>query len=59
VFKNRLTGRIFGFKRNEVTGDCRKLYDKEMGMEREMISAYKKVFRKSEAKRPLGRPRSR
>jgi hypothetical protein len=66
VFKNRLTRRIFGFKRNELTRDCRKLHDKELhnleylvGMEREMISAYEKVFRKPEARRRLWTPRRR
>jgi hypothetical protein len=29
MFENRVLRRIFGPKRGEVTGECRKLYDKE------------------------------
>jgi hypothetical protein len=29
VFENRVLRRIFGPKRNEVTGDCRKLHNEE------------------------------
>jgi hypothetical protein len=30
VFENRVLKRIFGPKRDEVTGDCRKLHNKEL-----------------------------
>jgi hypothetical protein len=30
VFENRVLRRIFGLKRVEVTGGCRKLHDKEL-----------------------------
>jgi hypothetical protein len=30
VFENRVLRRIFGPKRDEVTGECRKLHNKEL-----------------------------
>jgi hypothetical protein len=30
VFENRVLRRIFGSKRDEVTGDCRKLHNQEL-----------------------------
>jgi hypothetical protein len=30
VFENRVLRRIFGAKRDEVTGECRKLYNEEL-----------------------------
>jgi hypothetical protein len=30
VFENRVLRRIFGTKRDEVTGDCRKLHNEEL-----------------------------
>jgi hypothetical protein len=30
VFENRVLRRIFGPKRDEVTGECRKLHDEEL-----------------------------
>jgi hypothetical protein len=30
VFENRVLGSIFGPKRDEVTGECRKLHNKEL-----------------------------
>jgi hypothetical protein len=43
VFENRALRRIFGFKRDELTGYWIKLHNEEL----------------SEGKRPLGRPRRR
>ena len=31
VFENRVLRRIFGPKREEVTGECRKLHNEELG----------------------------
>jgi hypothetical protein len=45
VFENRVLRRIFGPKRDEVTGECRKLHSEEVV--------------KPEGKRPLGRPKRR
>ena len=30
VLENKVLGRIFGFKRDEVTGECRKLHNEEL-----------------------------
>jgi hypothetical protein len=30
VFENRVLRRIFGLKRDEVTGDCRKIHSEEV-----------------------------
>ena len=30
VFENRVLRRVFGFKRDEVTGECRKLRNEEL-----------------------------
>jgi hypothetical protein len=30
VFENRVLGRIYGLKRDEVTGECRKLHNEEL-----------------------------
>jgi hypothetical protein len=83
VFENRILRRILGPKRDEVTGEWRKLHSEElhnlysspdiirriksrrmrwaghvarMGEERKV---YTVLVRKSEGKRPLGRPRRR
>jgi hypothetical protein len=83
VFENRVLRRIFGPKRDEVTGEWRKLHNEEirdlyyspsiiriiksrrmrwtghvarMGAKR---NAYRLLVRKTEGKRPLGRPRRR
>jgi hypothetical protein len=71
VFENRVLRRIFGPKRDEVTGGWRKLHNEEfhnlysspwaghvarMGEKR---NAYRILVEKLEAKRPLGRPRRR
>jgi len=83
VFENRVLRRIFGPKRDEVTGKWRKLHNEELnalyrspnivgtiqlrrkgwvghvaGMG-ERRGVFKDLVRKSEEKRPLGRPRSR
>jgi hypothetical protein len=68
VFENRVLGRIFGPKRDEVTGGWRKLHNEElhnlyMGMAYRSNGQKRKVYRllvrKSEENAPLGRPRSR
>jgi hypothetical protein len=52
VFENRVLRRIFGPKRDEVTGEWRKLHNEEF---RDMNSS----VGKPEGKRPLRRPRRR
>jgi PAS domain-containing protein len=72
VFENRMLRRIFGPKRDEVTGDWRKLHNEELHrlsrrMRRaghvarmgEKRNAYRILVEKPEGKRPLGRPRRR
>jgi hypothetical protein len=54
VFENRVLRRIFGPKRDEVTGEWRKLHNEEL---RELYSSL--LVGKLEGKRPLGRPRRR
>jgi hypothetical protein len=69
VFKNRVLKRIFGRKRNKVTGGLRKMHNEEL---HNMYSSPRHVARmgaksnacriyveKSEGKKPLGRPRRR
>jgi len=66
VFENTVLRRIFGPRRDEVTGEWRRLHNEElndlaehvarMGREREV---YKFLVRIPEGKRPLGRPRHR
>jgi hypothetical protein len=53
VFEKRVLRRIFGPKRDEVTGGCRKLCNEEL---RDLYSLPKP---KPNGKRPLGRPRRR
>jgi hypothetical protein len=83
VFENRVLRRIFGPKRDEMTGEWRKLHNEELrdlysspsiiriiksrrmkwaghvARMREKRNAYMLLVRKSEGKRPLGRPRRR
>jgi hypothetical protein len=82
VFENRVLRRIFGPKRDEVTGGWRKLHNEELhdlyslpsvirirsskmgwaghvAQMREKRNPYRLLVRKSEGKRPLGRPRCR
>jgi hypothetical protein len=64
VFKNKVLRRIFGPKRDEVTGEWRRLHYKELyalyssphhsGDQR---GAYRVLVGKPEGRRPLGRPR--
>ncbi|PNF40039.1 hypothetical protein B7P43_G11623 [Cryptotermes secundus] len=68
VFEDRVL-RIFGPKRDEVTGSWRKLYNEELhnlyasvghvARMGETRNAYRILVGKPEGKRPLGRPRSR
>ena len=53
MFENRVFRRIFGPKKDEVTGEWRKLH---MGEGR---GVYKVLVGKPEGRRPLGRPRRR
>ena len=83
MFENRMLRRVFGAKKYEVTGECRKLHNEELSdlyslpnivrvvKSRRMKWAghvarmgegrgvYRVLVRKSEGKRPLGRPRRR
>jgi hypothetical protein len=73
VCENRVLRKIFGPKRDEVTGECRKLHNEELhdlysspgemggacGTNGEKRNAYRLLVGKSEGKRPLGRPRRR
>jgi hypothetical protein len=73
VFENRVLRRIFGPKRDEVTGDWRKLHNEELhnlysspniiriikSRMGEKSNAYRILVGKPEGKRPLGRPRCR
>jgi hypothetical protein len=69
VFEKRVLRRIFGPKRDEVTGDWRKLNNEELHNLYEMRracstngekrNACRIVVGKPEGKRPLGRPRRR
>jgi hypothetical protein len=49
VFENRVLRKIFGPKRDEVTGGWRKLHNEELH----------NLYSSPEGKRPLGRPRCR
>jgi hypothetical protein len=58
VFENRVLWRIFGPKRDEVTGCWRKLHNEDLcRIMGEMRNAERIVVGKPEGKRPLGRPR--
>jgi hypothetical protein len=65
VFENRVLRRIFGPKRDEVTGDWRKLHSEAnevggaCGTHGRGEKVYKVLVGKPEGKRPLGRPRCR
>jgi hypothetical protein len=74
VFENRVLRKIFGPKRDEVTGEWRKLHDKELrdlysskkmkwavhvARMGEKRNAYRLLVGKPEGKRPLRRPRRR
>jgi hypothetical protein len=73
VFENRVLRRIFGPKRDEVTGVWRKLHNEELcnlyslpsiiriiksGSMSEKRNAYKLLVGNPEGKRPLGRPKT-
>jgi hypothetical protein len=72
LFENRVVGRIFGHKREEVAGGWRRLHNEErhnlhasqnilrggnVARRGELRNAYKILVGKPEWKRPLGRPR--
>jgi hypothetical protein len=67
VFENRVLRRIFGPKRDEVTGEWRKLHNEELRdwysspsiIIKEKRNGYRLLVGKPELKRPLGRPRRR
>jgi len=74
VFENRVLRRAFGPKRDEVTGEWRKLHNEElndlycsgdqtknneMGAACSRRGAYRVLEERPEGKRPLGRPRRR
>jgi hypothetical protein len=65
MFENRVLRKIFGPKRDEVTGEWKKLHNEEL---RDLYSSpsiirvievYRLLVGKPEEKRPLGRPRCR
>jgi hypothetical protein len=58
VFENRVLRRILGPKRDEVTGEWRKLHNWSCSTNEKRI-AYRLLVGKPEGKRPLGRPRRR
>jgi hypothetical protein len=55
VFENRVLRRIFGPKRDEVTGDWRKLLNEEL----HNLYSSPNIIRKPDGKRLLGRQRCR
>jgi hypothetical protein len=57
VFENRVLRRIFGPKRDEVTGEWRKLHNEELRYE--MVGSCSTNGGKPEGKRLLERPRRR
>jgi hypothetical protein len=75
VFENRVLRRIFGLKRNDMTGEWRKLHNEELRdlyssgsiiriiksrrMRRAPCSTYGLLVGNPEGKRQLGRPRRR
>jgi hypothetical protein len=70
MFENRVLRRIFGPKRDEVTGGCKKLYNELHNLQDEMgracsmngggkRKAYRILMGKPEGKRPLERSRHR
>jgi hypothetical protein len=65
VFENRAMRKIFGPKRDEVTGEWRKLITRRMRCARhvarrgEKRNPYRLLVGKPEGKRQLGRPRRR
>ena len=70
MFENRVLRRLFGPKRDEVTGEWRKLHNEELSARRmrwaghvarmgEGRGVHRVLVRKPEGKRPLGRPRRR
>ena len=73
VFENRVLRRIFGPKRDEVTGEWRKLHNEELNNLYIIIiiweghvarmgegrGVYRVLVGKPEGRRPLGRPRRR
>ena len=65
MFENRVLRRVFGPKRDEVTGEWRKLHNEELrwaghvARMGEGSGVLRVLVGKPEGKRPLGRPRRR
>jgi hypothetical protein len=63
VFNNRMLRRIFGPKRDELTGEWRRLHNKELAghiaHRGERRGSYWALVGKPEGRRPLRRPRHR
>ena len=62
MFENRVLRRVFGSKRDEVTGEWRKLHNEELrhvAPVGEGRGVHGVLVGKPEGKRPLGRPRRR
>jgi hypothetical protein len=62
VFENRVLRGVFGGKRDEITGECRKLKNEKGGACSQIGEGrgmYRVLVGKPEEKRPLGRPRCR
>ena len=59
MFENRVLRRVFVPKRDEATGEWRKLHNEEIRVEEEGRDVHRVLVGKPEGKRPLGRPRRR
>ena len=58
VLKNKVLRKIFGAKRDEIAGECRKLQKYVTRME-QFRNMYRVLVVRSKGKRPFGRPRYR
>ena len=57
VFENMVLRRIFGPRRDEVTGEWRRLHNEELNDLYSSTNIVRVLVGKPEGKRPLGRPR--